>query len=351
MLTRPGIVAVADVHVGNHGRFGGELREGLNRRCWAVLAALDYAVRVANEAGATLFIAGDLFDRHDPPARMVAGVMQALSAADHVVVVCGNHDRADGDHHALGPLSWLPNAQVVTRPQVLYCGGWEVLCVPFQRGRGQDWLLPELARWGATPALHRRALVTHLGLRTPATPWFLRDSADAIDAPLLAEHLRAAGAELALLGNWHAPLDVRDGGVEIRQCGALVPTGWDDPGLDYGRVVGPDGWLGAPAPGPRFLDWGRHELSLAPGAGQYVRARVSAAQEAGVASELEALRATGAVAAFEVLVERAGAVAVAPTPGVSRAAALRARVDATEVREPGSREAVHEWLARELRIT
>ena len=102
---------------------------------------------------------------------------------------------------------------------------------------------------------------------------------------------------------------------------------------------------------PPFPRLGRHELSLAPGAGQYVRARVSAALEAGVASELEALRATGAVAAFEVLVERAGAVAVAPTPGVSRAAALRARVDATEVREPGSREAVHEWLARELRIT
>lgn len=348
MTAGPRIVAIADVHVGNHGRFGGEVRDGLNRRCWSVLEALRQAVRVAADEGAVLLVAGDLFDRHDAPARMVGAVMEVLSYAGEVVVVCGNHDRADGDHHALGPISYLRNVEVVVRPRVLQVGGWEVLCVPFQRGAGRDWLLPELVGWGPGRG-GPRALVTHLGLRTAATPWYLRDSADAIDAPLLADYLRDAECELAFLGNWHMPIDYHDRGVEVRQCGALVPTGWDDPGPDYGRIVGPGGWEGPRAPGPRFLDWGRHDVDRRPYSGQYVRARVRPADEASVRAELEALRSTGAVAAYEVVVEREAAPALV-APAASRAEALRARLLVTEVAPPGRREAVGEWLARELRI-
>ena len=45
---------VADVHVGNHIRFGGPIEAGMNRRCRETVATLRRAVLKAREEGCAL---------------------------------------------------------------------------------------------------------------------------------------------------------------------------------------------------------------------------------------------------------------------------------------------------------
>lgn len=324
---------VADVHLGNHAVMGGARDAGVNARARGILDVLRAAVDAAEGLGCSaLVVAGDLFDDDHPCPQLLAEAAEVLTAwrAMPVVLLVGNHDQrstAPGDH-ALGPLAHTPGVRVVDAP-ALVCvqgrgpqgGGVSgdprmvyLVCVPYRREPAAEVIASGVAATLRGTGLDPRiplAVVAHAGIIDGATPPWLRDAHDALPAEALAAILAGTtregvvdgvrrplprGPRLAVVGNWHghaawgmppedyavtphspavpAPLP---SGVALVQCGALVPTGFDNPGGAgrYGGLIVWDAPWYAPAqdaptttpgmvyrvelPGPRF-----HTLRLTP---------------------------------------------------------------------------------------
>lgn len=333
------VALLADVHCGNHKRHGGPAEASLNRRCREALAALRAAVELADAEGCDAgVVLGDLVDYQRPEAQLLAelrGTFEGSRARWHVLL--GNHDMTStqpGDH-ALGPLRGA--AAVWERPEALDLGDLELALLPFRPGVPvAAWLPAELAaRWPLASKRSPRALCLHAGLSDARTPPWLRGSVDSVDVDLLARLCAAHGFERAFAGNWHdrrswelwAPGPPPTRGnvrVELLQLGALVPTGWDNPGVDgYGTVAV---WDGASVrvlevPGPRFVKAAgrlpsevRAVAEAARGAGHSPYVEVTAAAEhlADAAAVLEALDLPG-----EVLPEAGDALVAARSAAVA----------------------------------
>lgn len=247
---------VADIHIGNPSTFGGPVMCGVNTRGEQVLETLRKAVHAVKGFDA-LVICGDLFDTSNPSPQLIRKVQEILRQAPHVIVLLGNHDMVSnlpGDH-ALGPLRALPNVTVVERPELIALGDTLILAIPFQPGDGRHWL-PEVMHT-FLPAMQnaqaKKVMAFHLGIADAETPSFLRDAHDAVPIEMVQQLMDQYGVDYAYCGNWHAP--ARWGTVV--QCGALCPTGWDNPGLDYGLVRRLNTETGLMSnihiPGPRFL--------------------------------------------------------------------------------------------------
>ena len=232
---------IADIHVGNHRRFGGPVVSGINTRCGLVLTSLQRAVQHAkNTVGCdVLVVLGDLFDTSRPEAQIIAEVQKALEPIPTILLL-GNHEQVStsaGDH-ALGPLD--PVATLVERPEVIEMGSdTELWVVPFQPGNARDWLpgvLKKLSEGGKLGAL--RILCLHLGISDNDTAPWLKGAFDSIAAGelgLLCEHY---GIQFAFAGNWHDRRQWVTMPSVITQVGALVPTGFDNPGVDgYGGLA------------------------------------------------------------------------------------------------------------------
>jgi hypothetical protein len=258
------IAFVADVHLGNHKIHGGEPVASLNERCRVGLGTFQRAVDRAIDLGCASFVVlGDLFDYQRPEAQLLAAVQRILARADtegvRVFLLVGNHDQtssARGDH-ALGPLS--PYASVIEAPtNVLGGPGVRLGLVPFVSGGVPGWFgdaVKEAARVGSGVDYDVMLLGVHLGIADEETPPWLVKSDDAIRFDVLQEHARKLGFSKALAGNWHNRKRWK-GPPEVFQLGALVPTGWDNPGLEgYGTLaVWDDGDLSyEEIAGPRFL--------------------------------------------------------------------------------------------------
>ncbi len=251
---------IADVHIGNPSIFGGPMVCGINTRGEQVLDTLHRAVEGARAHDA-LVICGDLFDVSNPSPQLIREVQEILVEAPQVLILLGNHDMVStlpGDH-ALGPLRALSNVTIVEKPTMRAVGEDALLMLlPFQPADAKEWF-PEAVRSLAASAdsfgsTRKRVLVFHLGVADSSTPAFLRDSHEAIDVEVLTQLMRECSIDYAYCGNWHTP--ARWGTVV--QCGALCPTGWDNPGWDYGRVRTLDSTTGLQSdftvPGPRFLN-------------------------------------------------------------------------------------------------
>lgn len=257
---------LADCHVGNHLRFGGEYVSGLNARCRLTLDTLKRAVGQANKKGATvLIICGDLFDSEDPLPQMIAAVQRVLAAFNgRIYVLKGNHEFASSDagDHALGPLG--PVAVVIERPTVLPVSDeQEVLFVPYQPGPAEEWFVPTveaLLTLGVTPDVSR-LLVTHLGIRDKDTPHYLLNANDCVGVETMMQVLETIDAQAAFVGNWHHKEVWEEGEHHPRfvvQVGTTCPTGFNNPGLEhFGWMAYWDTDLRQPSlqrvPGPRFL--------------------------------------------------------------------------------------------------
>lgn len=262
------IALLADIHVENHRRHGGELVAGVNNRCRLTLDALRVAIGVAEaERVDALVVLGDLFDTDRPSPQVVAAVMRALDARREglrVIVVAGNHDlRTDaaGDH-ALAPL--YPVVEVVDAPSVVSLGRFDLLLLPYLAGKSADEIPAALERFRKT-ATSPAILCIHAGIADESTPHYLRDAHDAIHVAALQRAAGACGISHVFAGNWHTPRiwpgqpDRRfpNFAPQVVQVGALVPTGWDNPGMGYGIVAIFDAITEQvetrTVPGPRFL--------------------------------------------------------------------------------------------------
>ncbi len=326
------IAWVADVHLGNHLRWGGPIVNAMNTRCRDVLTTLQLAVDKARELGCSEFvILGDLFDTSRPSPQLVAATQKVLGQQPgemRVSVLLGNHDMvsmAEGDH-ALGPLAPLKNVEVVSCPAVWGLrDGWQCILVPFQVGRARDWLpgaVKEALEAGGTGKVNGRFLGIHLGVQHAGTPPFLADAKDSITVEELRSLMEEHEISAVLAGNWHNRYraDLKEG--TILQVGTVSPTGFDNPGVKgYGTLAildtslsGKDRVTHVEIPGPRFVIseapaplvkvMAKHQASEA-GWRLYVK-RISEDQEEKVkdAAELRALQEEGKIAGFEVDVDR-----------------------------------------------
>ena len=281
---------VADVHVGNHKAHGGPVTAGINARCAAVCAVLAQAGN-DDEGVECLVVLGDLFDVSSPTPQVVSEVMESLDLPDdrgrpHAVrLLLGNHDMVStqaGDH-ALDPLRWLRACDVIERPEaerLRYPRKEALYFLPFRPEPVVEWFAeavqalhgevePGWDRAGLEPVL-----CFHAGVRDHNTPKYLWSSPDAIDVDLLFDVMRRVNSKLALCGNWHNHRVWKRDDMTVIQVGALVPTGHDNPGRDYGYVVDirrgqpggsshPDGlYRVKQLNGPRFLTLTPSELEV-----------------------------------------------------------------------------------------
>lgn len=248
--------AIADVHVGNHqGRAGGPAMLTMNTRCQQVIAALAEARKQAQHC-TRFYILGDLFDNEKPTPQMIAAVAEALQVdvldGPEIHVLLGNHDRVSatkGDH-ALGWLAKTLKGNVHDFPTMISPSMSEVhYIVPFQAGPAAQYIRLALAKLFITDSerigIVHRVLFIHAGICDPQTeaeqPW----AANADDAIRLHELFKLCHEfEITHVyaGNWHKrgqwTHTHADGFTTVvTQVGALVPTGWDNPGLfGYGGL-------------------------------------------------------------------------------------------------------------------
>ncbi len=305
---------VADVHVGNHKRHGGPLNVGMNRRCRDVLNVLGSAVQICNEHDARLVVLGDLMDVTKPEAQILAAIVKLLNVCRiNPLLLKGNHDSVSnlkGDH-ALGVLELI--GFVVEEPTIIPGDQTELWLVPGQHGPPKEWLPQVLKTMGPKHTKRQRVLGFHLGVADNNTPPWLLRSEDKIHIEDLFPLMQSYTFRWAFAGNWHDRKVWVDAGKTITQCGALVPTGWDNPGLDYGCVTifdDEDGSISTERiPGPRFLKaaYEDFEQTLKDTVGQlqlYVEVRASVSQLEEATRQVELLKANGTLAGGEVFADK-----------------------------------------------
>lgn len=286
------VAFMADVHIGNHKKFGGEIQHGLNARCLDTLRALRRAIRTIQNTkgfGGHVFVAGDMFDTSYPSPPIVAGAVGSIVAGAvgsmgtmgpmgplrdlNVHLVLGNHDiRTHGKYdHAAAAFHHVHGLAAYWQPKLVapfYDDSVKILVIPFYPANpswfvkmGESRIVPTDAM-EALSAVKRYegplAVVFHLGVEDDDTQHFLRGARDSVRVEDVARFCKEIGAEVAFAGNWHSPKYWEIDGVQIRQIGALAPTGFDNPGDDYGKVVFWDPGNGIAhdkeltIPGPRF---------------------------------------------------------------------------------------------------
>jgi hypothetical protein len=159
-----------------------------------------------------------------------------------VVLLVGNHDQASTtkDDHAMASMARVAGVRVIETTNVVECETADVVCVPFIPGPASSWLADEVAKGCEGCSNKWRILAIHLGIEDKNTPPFLRNADDSIKIDALRKICDAHSIDAVYAGNWHdrKEYDFGKSGVRILQCGALVPTGWDNPGMDgYGTVA------------------------------------------------------------------------------------------------------------------
>jgi hypothetical protein len=88
-------------------------------------------------------------------------------------------------------------------------------------------------------------LLTHLGVSDSSTPGYLAGARDSISASDLFDHMSEAGHKISVVGNWHSHQVWERDRAFIVQCGALAPTGFDNPSSpdELFPDLSPYGWL------------------------------------------------------------------------------------------------------------
>jgi hypothetical protein len=205
----------------------------------------------------TFLVLGDLFDTSDPIPQMVAAVQSALPGrGPRVILLRGNHDMvstASGDH-ALG--AFAEEVQIIEAPEQVHVPGVGLVLVliPFMPGDAREWLPAALASLGPLEG-DQRLLCIHAGIIDAQTPHFLRHAHDAVPLEQVVSLAKKYGIRQVWAGNWHSRRIWNVDGVQVVQVGALCPTGWDNPGFEYGTLMHwEDGKVSHEIiPGPRFV--------------------------------------------------------------------------------------------------
>jgi len=191
---------------------------------------------------AHLLVNGDFFDVHDPSPQLISRVQDMLEWAighgTQVHLLLGNHDMhsTSAADNALAPLRKY--AKVYDEPRMFVIpGAIEVMMVPFQVGPASRWVQESMDFLNNHNPKIPRIMCVHAGIRDPKTAAYLAGAADCVDVTELRQWCKATFVSHVFAGNWHdSKRWIDPGEPSVIQCGALCPTGWDNPGLSYGRM-------------------------------------------------------------------------------------------------------------------
>lgn len=266
---------IADLHLGNHQRFAGVYEGGTNERYRSTLRVMQRVLdRLIEKRVGKLCVLGDVFDTARPSVPEVNGLARLLRRYPGITMqmLVGNHDLYAGDDHALVLLDLLENVLVSARGALL---AWDPDArspryhIPFIHGdtqAGLRQLLPEVVAraCGSRSPIRPGVLLMHAGIADDSTPSYLASAADSIRVDTLAALMREHGIAHCYAGNWHNHRHWKIGEQSIVQCGAICPTGFDNPGSAYGKIVyhHSDGSFSTETiPGPRFYTTAYEDLS------------------------------------------------------------------------------------------
>ena len=318
---------LGDLHLGNHKWEGGELINGVNRRCRELLTAMRAAVDDALEMHPGLSAVvqvGDFFDQSRPDPAVVHAALELMRSYDldwHLMV--GNHDlRAFGAPSALAPLSHVPGIFVYDRPTQIELSGLHYGLVPYISHSAKDAL--EMSR---SIAHHADVLVLHYGVVSEAS------RPDQISKSDLSRYCAGLTAELpwVISGHEHGERTAENPSIRNRYydfvgLGSFADLDWSAArfGWPHAAILRRDGTL-APIPvnGPHFTKsgwddgsqhWERQLLNMAlnsHGRGQYVEVPAERAEYAKV------LQSTGLIQGWRVAPEK-GTAAAEQAPATER---------------------------------
>ncbi len=222
------ILHLADLHLGDGHEYLGAASAARRREADGLLRRIaDWVLSPASGVGGVL-IAGDLFDRHDPPEALVESVLEDLSrlasAGIQVLTVPGNHDeysypagvyRRNGQRWpgllvttpAPGPVDqWILEGQAVDLYAMAFVAG---------RSRGP------FDEFSVAPSPARKVAVLHGSLDVNWTDRSL---------PLRSKALALLGLDYLALGHVHQPMDRPLGNGWACYPGRIEGGGFDDPG-------------------------------------------------------------------------------------------------------------------------
>lgn len=218
---------VADTHYANHPYEGGDLVDGVNRRCREMLDVLRYVGKTFKHD--VLVVAGDVFNSDRPTGPIVAALADVLHGPEFeqtfTYLMVGNHDMRSMTRHdnALAPLNWATACRVVDSPTVMREDP-SIWLVPF----GYDPIAME-------PPAGTKVVIAHHGIWGEETPGFLR-TGTARDSDLILDWSNKYGIERYYAGDWHTRQGYHGG--RVVQIGALCPVSFANPGADgYGTVL------------------------------------------------------------------------------------------------------------------
>jgi hypothetical protein len=161
---------LGDLHLGNHKWEGGELINGVNRRCRELLtamrAAVDDAMALSPDLSAVVQV-GDFFDQSRPDPAVVHAALELMRSYPNLDwhLMVGNHDlRAFGSPSALAPLGHVPGIYVYDQPTQIELEGLRYCLIPYISHSAKDAL--EMSR---SVAHHADVLVLHYGVVSEAS--------------------------------------------------------------------------------------------------------------------------------------------------------------------------------------
>jgi DNA repair exonuclease SbcCD nuclease subunit len=176
-----------------------------------------------------------------------------------VILLAGNHDQHSDqpNDHALAPMGFVNvGVEIVEQPKLVVVGETCIVCVPFRKGPASEWFGDAVKTAAAFTGKREKLLAFHLGVEDSATPHFLQGAQDSLTVNMLADICASHEISAAFAGHWHTPQRWSSNGIEMVQCGAFCPTGWQNEGQGYGFVTIYDTELEQLAihqvPGPRF---------------------------------------------------------------------------------------------------
>lgn len=197
------VAHTSDLHLGGRWHKGGELS--------ALRAVLD----AAGEAGAqALILAGDVFDSHRTPGRIVEGAARMLEAAGlEVVILPGNHDPATPDAvYRRDGMSGVANVHVL--------GVTAGDSVRFAAFGLEVFGLPHMAYVDMSPLAVARPRSTRWQIAVAHGHW-VQGPQDAHRGWLIHDHeIAATGADYVALGHWDVPQPAGDGSVPAYYSGS-----------------------------------------------------------------------------------------------------------------------------------
>lgn len=230
---RDRILHLADLHLGERHEYLGAKATARCAEADGVLARLVALALSPDSRIGGVIIAGDLFDRHDPPHTLIESTISQLTsltqAGIHLLTVPGNHDEYSYPDSVYRRYATRWPGTLVTLPKTTRVATWnfgsgaiDLYAMAYVAGRSKppyDEIALEAGEIGADAA--RAICVLHASLDAN---WSDRS------IPLTSGKLARSGFDYVALGHIHKPMERRLGPGWIAYPGRIEGGSFDDPG-------------------------------------------------------------------------------------------------------------------------